>query len=217
MGDGVGWHTPVIDTGTFVIRSAKVPVSLLSHVGGALGMLSESYNWLEIGDPVEDIIALVQDMIDSWYTQEMIGAVIAFAGTIPPGYQALDGSSLDGDLYPELAAVVPSAWIAPITGDILLPDMTGRGIVGYGTNYDTGDTGGEDEHTLTAAEMPSHTHNYIPPVINVDIEAPGVPDPVAAGLGPTTATSAAGDGDPHNNMPPYLVLQWAIFTGREYV
>lgn len=180
-------------------------------------MLAESYNWLEVGDPVADILALVTEMIDSWYTQEMIGAVIPFAGTIPPGYALLDGSTLDGDLYPELATIVPSSWIAPITGDINLPDMTARSIVGVGTSYTLGDMGGNETHTLTVDEMPSHNHSYIPPVINVDIEAPGVPDPVAAGLGPSTATGNTGNGAAHNNMSPYLVLSWAIFTGRSYV
>lgn len=217
MGDGFKWHTPTVETGTYVVRTATVPVSLLSHVGGALGQLAEYYNWLEVGDTVAEIITLVHEMIDSWYTQEMIGGIMAFAGNVPPGWATLDGSTLDGDLYPELAAVVPSSWIAPITGDIVLPDTTGHTLLGAGTGYSLGSTGGESEHTLTVAEMPAHTHNYTPPVINVDVEAPGVPDPVAAGLGPSTATSSTGDGDPHNNLPPYLAIQWAVFTGRHYV
>lgn len=216
MSDGVAWHTPTIETGKFIVRTIKLPVSLLTHVGGALGMLSEDGNWFEVGDPVADIIKLVTDMIDYWYTQDMIGVVLPFAGTIPAGYALLDGSTLDADLYPELAAVVPASWLAPITGDINLPDMTARSIVGAGTSYDLGDVGGSETHTLTIDEIPSHSHSYIPPVINVDVEAPGIPDPVAAGLGPSTSTGSAGNGQGHNNMPPYLIMNYAIFTGRHY-
>jgi microcystin-dependent protein len=211
--DGLAWHTPTIETGT-VVRSMTVPVSLLPHIGGAIGELLVERNWLEVGDTIADIILLVQDMIDSWYTQEMIGAVIPFAGSIPSAWHALNGDSLAEDDYPELASNVPASWLSG--GNINLPDMTGASIVGVGTGYNIGATGGTETHTLTVDEIPSHTHDYIPPVINVDVEAPGVPDPVAAGIGPSTATSSSGNGDAHNNMPPYLVLTYAIFTGRDY-
>lgn len=217
MGDGIAWHTPTIETGAFVVRTASVPVSLLSHVGGALGQLAEEYNWLQVGDPIADIISLVNDMIDSWYTQELIGAVMSFAGSIPPGWHLLDGTTLDGDLYPELAAAVPASWIAPITGDINLPSAEGMTIVGSGSTYTHGSTGGSATHTLTVAEIPAHDHTYTPPTLNLDLESPGVPDILGAGIGTPTTTGQAGGSEAHNNMPPYLALHLAIFTGRHYV
>lgn len=211
--DGIAWHTPEITSTGTVTRSMTVPVDLLSYVGGALGMLAESYNWIQVGDAIVDIIELVQTMIDSWYTQEMIGGIMAFVTTPPAGWQPLDGSVLDADLFPELAVVVPDSWILG-SGDIQLPNLAGTSLVGHGTSYEIGTTGGEENHTLTLAEIPAHTHTYTPPILNIDIEGPGVPDIVAAGLGPTASTGSAGSGDPHNNMPPFLVVVWAIFTGR---
>lgn len=73
-----------------------------------------------------------------------------------------------------------------------------------------GETAGENMHTLTEQEMPSHTHTdtsftrYIGepgylPAVNLN-----------AGWGPTYYTSgAAGGGWSHNNMPPYFaVYMW---------
>ena len=40
------------------------------------------------------------------------------------------------------------------------PDLRNRFVVGAGSNYDVGDTGGEATHTLTVNEMPSHNHTF---------------------------------------------------------
>lgn len=70
-----------------------------------------------------------------------------------------------------------------------------------------GQTGGESEHTLTVAELPSHTHsiqvahtstgsNTASNMIRYNSDATSY----VGGL----ATTAAGSGDAHNNMPPYI-------------
>ena len=46
-----------------------------------------------------------------------------------------------------------------------LPDMRGRVALGYGSGIgltvrNMGDDGGEETHTLTTAEMPTHNHGY---------------------------------------------------------
>ena len=38
------------------------------------------------------------------------------------------------------------------------PDLRDRFVVGAGSDYSVGDTGGEAEHTLTIGEMPRHNH-----------------------------------------------------------
>lgn len=75
--------------------------------------------------------------------------------------------------------------------------------------YQNGTTGGEEKHTLTVTEMPSHSHTCT--------LAYGATDP-AKGLGYATQIATThfvgfidyqGGNAPHNNMPPYLtVYMW---------
>ena len=88
-------------------------------------------------------------------------------------------------------------------------------ILAAGATYPAGSTGGEAQHTLTEAEIPSHTHAYSP-----------APD-VAVGITPnpssgtwtylmlearTGYTAPTGGSQPHNNMPPYYSMPFWIRT-----
>ena len=56
---------------------------------------------------------------------------------------------------------LPGLRIVSVTANrttIQVPDLTDRFIVAAGNNYDCGATGGENSHTLTVEEMPSHSH-----------------------------------------------------------
>ena len=100
----------------------------------------------------------------------------------------------------------------------------GRFLLGVGDSYTAGTTGGESEVTLTTAQMPSHIHKLF---TTEKVENPGNiisnPDNKVAGQravsedsgnyymqvsnGEVIAgnSSSVGGGEPHNNMPPYLV------------
>ncbi len=57
------------------------------------------------------------------------GAIVAFAGsadTVPAGWLLCDGTEVSASDYPELAAVLGSAWGAAEEGNIKLPDLRGR-------------------------------------------------------------------------------------------
>lgn len=81
-----------------------------------------------------------------------------------------------------------------------------RFLLGAGGTYGVGATGGEATHTLTIAEMPSHKHYMRVAGGGNNYEG------VTIGPGAYTSnedTSEKGDGQPHNNMPPYLaVYMW---------
>ena len=80
-----------------------------------------------------------------------------------------------------------------------------RFLLAAGDIYTNSDTGGEATHILTINEMPSHKHTF-----------GSAPDYRPASLGESqyyagteetdTETTATGGGQPHNNMPPYLVV-----------
>lgn len=87
--------------------------------------------------------------------------------------------------------------------------IRGRFLLGADdSTYKIGKTGGEATHTLTVDEMPSHAHN-VGAMNNYDwgeggdrftINNPSIGYTLRAGGADT------GGNQPHNNMPPYLVV-----------
>lgn len=104
---------------------------------------------------------------------------------------------------------IPAGW-ALCDGQDGRPDLRGKFVLGAGTEYAVGDTGGEEKHVLTVGEMPAHGHNARA------VNAPGtVYDNLIQGLssGGTILQSPvtiAGSSQPHNNMPPYYALCYII-------
>ena len=145
-----------------------------------------------------------------------IGAIIPFAGGIlPSGWLVCDGSSLLRTDYPDLYAAIGTVWGSVDSQHFNIPDLRGKVLLGQGTNPNTGstfnlgDNAGEETHTLTAGEMPSHTHAESTAVASV-AQAPVAPVPAAIpGIGITGAT---GGGGAHNNMQPYAVVNYAIIA-----
>lgn len=85
---------------------------------------------------------------------------------------------------------------------LTIPKALGRAIAVAGggsglTNRALGTVLGEETHTLTIAEMPSHTHNTISG--SADGGLPQLADGSAVSTKPTSAT---GGGGAHNNMQP---------------
>lgn len=211
------YHTPEEISGTTIVRILVVPVSLLTQVSGALTDLLDPDSWDEVGVTVEETVKELHDMIDLYYHPPFIGAVMAFVQEpvdIPLGWLVLDGSTIEDGAahYPELWLIAPESW--QDGADLVLPDMTARTLVGQGGSYDLGDMGGEEEITLTTPQMPSHNHIYetslLPPL---PVITPGEGFAQLPEL-EETVTSESGSGQPHPNMPPFLVVTWAVFAGR---
>lgn len=76
------------------------------------------------------------------------GSDYAWAAGVPSGIIAMwSGSTLS----------IPSGWVL-CDGLNSTPDLRDRFIVGAGSTYAVGDTGGANTVALAAGEMPSHTH-----------------------------------------------------------
>lgn len=215
------WLTP--DTSELeesqVERAIVLPGSLLRFISGALLDLTFSFNWEQFGDASpEETADFFLDVWDDYIMSDFrnVGQIAAFVRPIIPQFwYTMNGQSLAQSDYPELAAQVPSAWISG--SNIVLPNLSGgHSLVHQGSQFgfdagSAGATGGAATHTLTTAQMPSHTHSYDRPSTPVPLQA-------GAGLGVSVIvpdlTNSAGSGQEHNNMPPFMAVKWAIYAGR---
>jgi microcystin-dependent protein len=109
-----------------------------------------------------------------------------------------------------------------------LPNLLDRSPMFWGqgpglSGHDLGETGGDPAVTLTVAEMAQHQHNlYVSTTTANAKQPPGQLFAPGSGVGfygpnsgQTTklapdALAKTGNGAPHNNMQPYLAMQFCI-------
>ncbi|HWQ07801.1 MAG TPA: tail fiber protein, partial [Holophaga sp.] len=147
-------------------------------------------------------------------TAVVTGAVQMYGGsTAPDGYLLCNGAAVSRTTYSALYSVIGTTFG---TGDgsttFNLPKITGRFPLGVSSTYMLGKTGGEETHTLTVDEMPAHTHpTYSRYTSNLQHDDNDEGDRgVLSTQGATTGSS--GGGYAHNNMPPYLAMNFIIKT-----
>lgn len=147
-----------------------------------------------------------------------VGSVMPFAASVAPdGWLFCNGSAVSRTVYSNLFAVVGATYG---NGDgstsFNLPDYRGRSLVGMDggqAEFDAlGETGGAKTHTLTVAELPSHSHTY---AVNDKTTGesggqPLVPETVRVSSYIHNNTSSVGSGQPHNIMQPFTVVNYII-------
>lgn len=159
-------------------------------------------------EPVLQRIGPPIGSISMWYT-----------GTPPTDWLICDGTTFSATDYPDLNTLL---------GGNTLPDLKGRMPVGVGqqssgkwdstaedysasgTNFALADSGGTEDHKLLTAELPSHNHAV--EANSQDYVDQGTARALGSNNGSngTFNTSSVGSDSPHNNLPPYLALNFII-------
>lgn len=147
-------------------------------------------------------------------TNTPVGSISMFAGsTAPNGWLICDGSAVSRTTYSNLFSVIG---ITYGSGDgsttFNVPNLKGKVVVGYDssdTSFDTiGETGGEKTHKLTIDEMPSHHHNTYGLYTNIGSGSNA--NTWLAWSGGNAWVQNAGGDQAHNNLQPYVVMNYII-------
>jgi len=139
----------------------------------------------------------------------------------PKGWALCNGQLLPINQNQALFALLGTMYGGNGQTTFALPNLRGQVPVGVGGGFVQGQVGGEVNHTLSSAEMPGHQHNLSASGDAATTALPGgnvlaaPPSPLYAAASTPSALSAqalgsAGSSQPHNNMPPYTVLNFVI-------
>lgn len=165
-----------------------------------------------------------------------IAEIVMFAGNFAPrGWAFCNGQLVPIAQNTALFSLIGTTYGGDGRTNFALPDLRGRTPVHAGQGpglpmVSLGESGGEPNHTLTVNEMPGHSHSA-QGVINVssgagnntspsnnflaasgsrDVQyAPSADATMNAGAS-QVVVGAAGGSQPHNNMQPYLGVNFII-------
>lgn len=167
----------------------------------------------------------------------VVGEIKMFAGASAPlEWLICNGSAISRTTYSDLFSIIGTTYGS---GDgsttFNIPNFVNRVGIGAAGLYPLASTGGADSTTLTAANMPAHTHSFSATTSGTNTVGsgtttiqPGVaggegggPSPVDVSNNTSVShthsvsgtTGSAGSGTSFTNLPPYLAVNYIIYTG----
>ena len=139
----------------------------------------------------------------------------------PRGWAWCDGQILPINQNQSLYSLLGTTYGGDGKSDFALPDLRGRVPVHVSGSFSPGARSGEEAHTLSANEIPPHTHQV--KASNLPPNRESLEDNVWTSQSVNQYTNASpdatlkndrvaatGGGQAHNNMQPFQVIAFAI-------
>lgn len=161
-------------------------------------------------------------------SQPYVGEIRMFAGNFAPnGWLFCAGQTLPISENEVLFQLIGTTYGGDGESTFQLPDLQGRAPVHFGNgtgiaNVQIGEKAGVESVTLTTQQLPSHAHALAASGSGADGDAAAGAVPGVALANAFTADGtglqamaagtlqAAGGSQPHDNMPPYLAMNFII-------
>src|SRR5438876_1247505 len=157
-----------------------------------------------------------------------VAEIRIFGFNFPPrGWAFCDGQILPISQNTALFSLLGTTYGGDGKSNFALPDLQGRAAMHPGQGpglslHDLGEESGSDTVTLLDSEIPAHSH-AVSASLSDGTDQSAVNEKLAGGVGigqyaapgaltqlGTNALAPAGGNQPHNNMQPYLTLNFNI-------
>lgn len=150
-----------------------------------------------------------------------IGEIRVFGFAFPPkGWALCNGQTLPINQNQALFSLLGTMYGGDGRTTFQLPNLQARMPVHQGNGFTQGAAAGEAAHTLITTEVPAHNHTATGVTTNASTSsaagatwAASTKNPFAAAASTTMSPGALGNtggSQPHDNMPPYLTLNFCI-------
>ncbi len=138
----------------------------------------------------------------------------------PKGWAFCNGQLLPINQNQALFSLLGTTYGGDGRTTFALPNLQGRVPIHFGNGFTLGQQGGEQAHTLSIGELPTHVHTANATTANGAVAVPGGavlgafnnaygPPTGLTSLDPGTIVNSGGS-QPHQNMQPYLTLNFCI-------
>lgn len=140
----------------------------------------------------------------------------------PKGWAYCNGQLLPINQNQALFALLGTTYGGNGQTTFALPELRGRAPMHVALNHPLGQRAGTEHHTLSLQEMPTHTHGLSASTADADLSSPAGALPAcgsvetyaASGpailMGSQASTNVTGGSQPHNNMQPFLTVNFII-------